>query len=488
MDFQRLGSLFAVKVEMAIILMVIGLNVMDFFGVLPAHLDLIKRIISWTLLGVLIYKMGLSKLLFSRHSKKLDALLITAFFLMMIKNVQDWASALWHETQLSWMKELFSLILINSWLSMTGLLLGSSLLFIAAVVVVARFSIKPPGVLSILGSRGRPENILQVLGRYLKCLLVLFGFFVIVFSLFFEWLGLVIDSVVVVIVLVFYFFYLMRHFHRYDPESAIFRLGDAGERFYETVLDHFRYRKYLLLGISGMLMLHLLADFGAFIVPYIVGRHDVFYYSALSTDVSLPGLLQEAFHMPFMHATLLSLAYLLSLVGVFMLMAAPAFLWYHIYNRSLYKIRRWLLSIFYLSLPSFGFFKAFSFISLHQDTLVGVHIVANRITAHQQIIAAVLTVSAALAVLVYFSSKNLVLEKTFFGIAVSLSQIFFLAYIALFVQSVYPYFFNAIISVDAVFNLIVMSLIFLIQIFFYPFALIYFQYELMHDLKKYIRY
>ena len=51
------------RIEELILILIILLNIFDFFELLSADLDFIKLIISWTVLGYLIYKASLTKII-----------------------------------------------------------------------------------------------------------------------------------------------------------------------------------------------------------------------------------------------------------------------------------------------------------------------------------------------------------------------------------------------------------------------------------------
>mgnify|MGYP001007668141 CR=1 FL=1 len=73
-------------VEEGILFAITILNFLDAFEIIGSDLDYVKKIISWTALGILVYKTSPSKLFVGFQRKTMDLLLIAAYFLMILKN------------------------------------------------------------------------------------------------------------------------------------------------------------------------------------------------------------------------------------------------------------------------------------------------------------------------------------------------------------------------------------------------------------------
>src|SRR3989338_1652799 len=85
--FHHLG-LYA---EELILLLIIFLNIDDFLELISPEWDYIKKIISWTALGYLLYKASLTHLFFGEKHKRLDLMLVLAYFFMTMKNFINYA-------------------------------------------------------------------------------------------------------------------------------------------------------------------------------------------------------------------------------------------------------------------------------------------------------------------------------------------------------------------------------------------------------------
>ena len=94
-----------------------------------------------------------------------------------------------------------------------------------------------------------------------------------------EWLAVAIDAPLAVIGIFSYLFFIIKHHEKFHVDSFLFKMGNFGEEFYERFIDMFHSRSGIILGISGMLVLHLFTDALSFIVPYIFVFRDILYFS-----------------------------------------------------------------------------------------------------------------------------------------------------------------------------------------------------------------
>ena len=85
------------RIEEIILAIIILLNVFDFLEMLSPSVDYIKKIISWTALGYLLYKASLTKVFFGSSNKKLDLVLIVSYFLLILNKVLFYANLALHE-------------------------------------------------------------------------------------------------------------------------------------------------------------------------------------------------------------------------------------------------------------------------------------------------------------------------------------------------------------------------------------------------------
>jgi hypothetical protein len=70
----------------ALLICLIILDILEFLNILPTDLDYIKRIVSWAVVGYLLYKVDLTEIFFGYKDRIIDISLILAYFLLIMKN------------------------------------------------------------------------------------------------------------------------------------------------------------------------------------------------------------------------------------------------------------------------------------------------------------------------------------------------------------------------------------------------------------------
>tara|TARA_Y100000294_G_scaffold175696_1_gene196377 strand:+ start:1381 stop:2145 length:765 start_codon:yes stop_codon:yes gene_type:complete len=228
--------------EELILAILILLNILDFFEILPADLDYIKKVISWTALGYLLYKASLTKIFFNNHYKYVDILLILSYFMLIFKNIIIFSSGLIEEFVVFYDFQKF--IVDNaSLLELYFLIIGSILILLSAIYSSFFIKVKKPSLMHIIHEEGKPNNPYRYLVRVIIVYLVYMAFFVVVFNLIMEWLAIAIDAPLIMLTILFYLFIIIRHYQKYDAETLIYKIGECGEKFYEKFISLFHYKK-----------------------------------------------------------------------------------------------------------------------------------------------------------------------------------------------------------------------------------------------------
>ncbi|MFH1072759.1 MAG: hypothetical protein V1743_04995 [Nanoarchaeota archaeon] len=495
MNFRRVSEQFAFGMEDLILVFIILLNILDFFEIIPDYLDYIKKIIEWSVLGYLLYKVSLAKLFFGKKSPKLDILLIFGYIFLMFKSIIGWANSSIADSTTPVIREILGYIVSHqSALTYGTFVLGSIILICSALYAAVSFQFKSPSVISIFHSIGYPKKSLPDYAvRFIKAFLILIAFFVIVFNLLFEWLAIAVDAPLAIIALFVYILFFVRHKSKFHPESFLYKIGDFGESFYENVIRHFIYKDTLLLGISGMLVLHLLADFGNYILPYIIQLRDVYYYYALEIPHETIYLLisRDILGKTAADAFLVISTYLLNLIAIVMLLVIPAVLWYYIYSDRIIRVKRWHLCIFFLSLPALILMPSFGIVSLTAADMVGVDIIPHSIFLSQYPLEWLVCIAALLGVASLALSVYTSIKKTLAVLMIAFSQLFFGYYLYQYFSTVLTYHAELItnfISGQQVFLAVMFIILLLVQIFFYVGGFIIFEYEIIKKLKKYVEF
>jgi len=240
-----------------------------------------------------------------------------------------------------------------------------------AIYSAIKVSYHKASIMGILHEEGEPQNK-HFFGRFFITLLVFFAFFLFVFNMMMEWLAIAVDATLLLAALFVYLLLVVRH--KITTKTFIHKVGDIGNDFYSKFLDHFRYKESFLLGISGLLVLHLITDIGIYLVPFLTGLRDPLYLSKLGTaghegvwnilsrDLTLSG-------DPF-----LLLIFIANIVGYLILFSSPAIVWYKIYHKKTVRLSKQWLIIFFSSIPSVTLAPLFLIKRLDSSGFIGVDV------------------------------------------------------------------------------------------------------------------
>jgi len=350
------------SVEEILLLGIILLNFMDFIEHISPDLDYVKKIISLSALGVLMYKASPTKIFFGNKQPFPDVMLVISYLLLSVKDMLSYSvSAITDLTERGvsyWGNvyaagsapnpidiastagnvsidavqkipvgpELSSLVreftfsgfppqanevfirvhsdsssalfliepkyFMHRWhnvllehsasIEVGALLIGVAILLVLSIYFTFRANISSPSLLHAIREEGS-LTWKKIVTRTLIIFLVLNFFYVAVFNLMLEWLALAIDAPLLMIAIFFYFFAWLKHHRKFASQSLLYRIGNFGESFYEKFIAMFHDNRGIMLGLSGMLVLHLATDIGNYLVPYITGIHDPFYFAHLGS-------------------------------------------------------------------------------------------------------------------------------------------------------------------------------------------------------------
>ena len=546
--YEFIGSFF----EEIVLLGIILLNVLDFFGALNPDFDYLKKIVSLSAVCYLIYRAELSEVLFGVPSKAFDSGIILSYLMLGMKNVialsrsvlsemqshgaQYWAvlkpvdkavdalavsspvegldltlasgvpvgTALdtlagkltilpgWppavNQQYVSITNEVTSsfylvesrflfhrwhnLILDNSFLiQKIGLVAGLVMLLVLAFLVVRRAAGRP-SLLDVLRNAGPPpDSHRKLCARAMLVFLLLVFFYVAVFNLTMEWLALAIDAPLIVVAIFFYLMVWLKHHRRFNAEGFIYRVGSFGEGFYRRFISLFHSRDGLLLGISGMLVLHLLTDLGVFMVPYLTGLTDTMYLGELGAG-HMPVLsINDLFSAEKESLLFIDLAassgiyasaslvflYFMNLIGMVTAFLGPALIWYLAFVRRPMALSRSLLGLFYGSMLCLLLVPAFSLGRISSGSLVGVDVQTHSVAAQGLPVEWVALASLACIASVYLASRNSFLERLAARGAVLIVLLFFAAYIYNYFVDIIRYYYSSLAALYAAGELVFAS-------------------------------
>ncbi len=427
-----------IGVEELLLLILILLNVADFLHLLPDYLDYIKKIISWTILAYLLYKISPTKLFFGKKKINIDFMIVFSYLLLIIKNAVAFIVVSIKESEL--MTHFYSTVLENtSIIEHTTFVAGGILLILLALYCTFKLKITKPSVMSLIHEQGDiPKNLFRSVVRFLSIFFVLLAFFVIVFNLMMEWLAISVYASILMTALFFYLFIFIKHSRKFNPKTLVHKLGAVGENFYEKFIEMMKSKQGIFLAISGLLILHLLVDLAVFIISYLLNIPNPLYLEHLNPLYHQPII--DLFMQQFISAPLLSdkiaisTIYLLNIIAMIMLLISPAYIWKYMYKNKHLAIASFPLGLFIGSAICFAIAPLFRLAQINAKDMVGVDIQSQLISPYllsmQNI--AIIALSAILIISIFRFLKRFILP-----LAVAAATGFFGWYI-------YYYFFDSI--------------------------------------------
>lgn len=481
---DELATKIKVGIEEVILVILIGVSLLAMVMLLPGDIHFIKKIVSWIGLGYLLYKIDLAELFYGHKRKWIDGLLIFSYFCLILKDFFTFSKELTRETfvlfdfNLLFEKSMTlggKLYLFQNPLAETiefyAFILGAGILICLALFQIFSYTeITRPSVLGIF-HEGIPRSMGDRLYRAATSFFVFGAFFVILFNLIMEWLAWVVHSWITIFAVLFYFFFFLKYHRQFHVSTMLFKIGNTGHEFYHRFLALFTARETVFLGISGMLVLHLLTDIGAFIIPYIIGKN-VSYFASLGPQhdpLVVPLLADIAKSAGLLGASGVVLAYLLNVLAILFLFLGPTYLWRAIYRDMRITISPVLLALFYPAIIVFLFVPTFlikKFESVAETSLVGVDILTRGIVLDKLF----LTLLVALGVVILVLVLSL-LPKTravLTAISVLCVQLFLGWYVYLYFASVSQSYITLLLSPGLPFLFaLFFGLFFLITILFY---------------------
>lgn len=443
--------------EELILIVLISMNLLEFFGLLPGEASFVKAIISLTGIGYVMYKASFSDIFFGEKKSKIDSILLLSYFFMIFNKFIQFSKSSFEEAEL--LQEFFILLIDNQIiLTVFSFIIGTILLFILSLWVVKNLEIRAPSIMHAIHG----ENIHSKLLKFVSVYLLFISFFIIFFNPIIEWFALVIDAPLVVIVVFFYIFHIHDIGRNKDSEEILYKISESVDTFLEKFIALFHSKKTLFFAISGLLVFHLLADVAAFIIPYGFGTNNVYHESLAENHNHIYNLFQQdklvvsgvMNHLP------IFIGYLINLLGILYLMLYPAYIWYVMYidkkNKTeldpTKRVKIQVISNFFIAL-FYGFlifqlflpvFSLNSFLVKDGVDMYGVDIQSNSILIHQRDISVFLAMSVAVFIIVFVLSSIPQLKHIFFTVMSLCGVIFLGMYIFNYYRSIALYYTGSI--------------------------------------------
>ncbi len=265
-------------IEECILFSIIVLNVLDAFEILPPDFDYVKKIISWSAIGVMFVHARLDKIIAGVKEPKGAYLLIIGFFLLTIKNLVGYARSIYTEAS-SFLLPFYTALLENAvQLERIGIAIGLLCLF-AGSMRLALKGIKKPSLAYALLQKEHSKK------EFLKSTAILFFFsllfFIGIFNIASEWLAIAIDAPLLMIGIVFFIFHIYRS-HKFEFQTTwLSYFGSFGMNWYEKIIKELKYRKYLLQVAAIIVAAYGITDALIFLWPAVIGVGDQLYLGSL---------------------------------------------------------------------------------------------------------------------------------------------------------------------------------------------------------------
>ena len=478
---KRVVKAIDIGIEEALLLLIIILNIFDAFEFISPAWDYIKKIISWSALGVILYRAKISKIFTGVANSFNDLLLLFGYFFLIIKDLVSYAASALPETS-SFLEPFFSSLVNNaSQIELVGLYLGIVCLVFASIRLAFSKSTEHHSVMKLLSPKLnalKNINFKSYAKRFGLMFFIVMVFFVVVFSLVMSWLAIAIDAPLLMIGLFLYLFFVVKHKGAFSPASFLAKFGNYGEKVYTNFIRQLKYRRSALRVVSAMLVLHLVTDAFTYMMPMILGFGDRLYLGLLSTPHSwFVNLISSQFIGGIGQALLLTGIYLFSILGMLFLLGAPIVLLVGLKKKKAFRLSRWFLGLIVTSLTVLLGSQVIRVISLRNSPIYGVDIFAQTLRISQSTATYVLLGGILLGLIVYIISSFKKIRHSLDIILLLLVQLWFIIYVALFFLSIYKYY---VLVLPLLFtNSLIVAALFFIVLFiitaaFYLFGTLFF--------------
>jgi hypothetical protein len=399
-----------------------------------------------------------------------------------------------------------SLFFVMKWLTenqvfaeKTAFYIGGITLIILSIYVAWKKKMSTPSFLHVL--HGDSKRFRYKPLRACIILFVFCFFFLFIFQLMVEWLGVVIDAPIFFLGLLFYIIIMVRYKHLFKASTFINNISETGEKFYEKFIGLFHTPYGVALGMSGILILHLLTDFGIYIVSYIFYQHEMLYFDIgtaffsehhipLFSIVNVFGHGTSLFMQDIVRAsTLLQYIeiiwiYVFNSIAMLFLFLAPAYIWYILFHRKKAHEREWILVLSFVALAVYVAFPLFHIGMIQVNGLIGADITTSSIAENNAFLSPleVIVVSSLIGLGIYGLSFKKWLRRDFVYLSFIAALIYLALYLYYYFVDVLLYYYNVILVQISAGDWLVLFyiLIFaLLSVLFYPISFLVFLYELV---------
>ena len=488
-------------IEYAIIIILLVLNILEFFSILPPLLRLFSKLFSFSVFFYVFYHLSFMRIFFGKgrhqcitHNSRIknyqiDLLILFCFALMSLNNILNNSFYLEYlnpeKMYGAAFEEIFFLLFINRVNVINlSMIAGVAILFLMSIFLGIKVKFQRPSLMSVIHEDFFPHNFKEMLSRSIIVFISLTGFFIIVFKIFFEWFIFVMETPFAFVAIVSVIIFLKNRHHKgLKRDNPIYRLGNFVEDFYTKVIELVHQKTRIMHLFSFILVLHLVTDFFTFIVPFVLGSEGGIYHFQNTSLISMISSDLASSEYPL--GTIWIYLCLVFIMLVFILM--PYYIWKSSHSGKGLIISRILLGIYYAAFFIFFTRSVFNITLLSSGEIIGVNFLFERTEGFYLGTEYVFIISAIIFFLVFTFSVNRPI-KTYLTLAGLIPiMYFFTKYIAIFCLSLSIYYYRYITFLMIENQLVLMSimcLFFLISILFYITGFFSFLLNLKYDIKK----
>lgn len=433
---------------------------------LPADIDFFKKLLSWSIIGYLLYSISFTKIFVGKKYKIYDLWFLFAYCLLTLpKIIIYYAQPFSQESPFIIFK--YIIYFLSTITTSHSVVLSLLSLVLIIIISTTLYFKKPIYKKSFIGNINFKNYLIKTLFSLGLLYFISLFFGITIFNFFMEWFALAIDSVILVIGMLFYIFQFIKHHTNTASSEVLWNISNTGNDFYKELVELFSQRKTFFVGVSFLLVVHLLVDIGVYMIPYGVGTENSLYFDSLSIN--------EREHIPlfnifdssdsqfgkdimmldsgmsfdstaFMIFSLLVI-YLFYFVAYFFLLLFPFLIFYYNVKKKKLEIPPFLLQIFLLSILFVGIFFIFysdgfnSPLNIgisYNEQIEGIDIYTSQIIRDNYDTIAIELVSALLVVIALYGFLNYGCYRHYHYFKKSaylFSLIFFLIYIGLYFVS-----------------------------------------------------
>lgn len=476
-------------------LMVIGL--VGYFGSVNADLDWIDHTVSFMLFSYLFYKLNISSILFGKTSKFANSIIIISYVSLFFKDVISYTELDAFKFKVITFVNGFYLFFSDN-AALTGLAalyIGIAGICVASFYITKKIGISHPSLLYAVHQKKIKSNSI----KFLSVFILLLAFYYFAYNMILEWLEFAIDDPVIAVGIAFFAYKITKHYQKFRPGNFVFKIGEFSTSLYKKLISLFHYKKTLPLAVSGLLILHALADLGVFAYSLVLSKEN-FYLQLLNGEHTpfLKLFIEDAKNLPSSAIIHLAIAYALNAMSLLVFLTIPIIVWFRMFFKKELHLKRGYLFFIYASAAAYMLLPGYIIKPLSQASLTGADIVSvsllethsfleNFFPGKPSIIAAVSAVSILFGLAVYWLSSDQDIRKEMYMLSIVGGFTFYAVYLWYFFSSLLAYFYDSISATIFTPHFligIVLAMLLILSIVFYIFGYLVFLYETVMEFHR----